>query len=614
MQKKLTEQGLKYLEAGQFKKAGQILSLLVKSFPDNPDAHHMLGIIELERGNFSMAESLVQTAVSLDPTNPIFYNTLGNIEVRRRKYVQAEAAFFAAIQFAPDKIEYKYNLAHFYLNQNQYQKAIDFYYYILQSNPTHYLSIRGITVCYLFSGEPEIALEHATGWVEEFSIYDEPYYYLGLCNYAIHNISDALKAYDQGLNLNPNNYEILTAIGACYKALGNFSIAETYLLKSLNIESNNAAALNSLGSIKFDEGKLDAAKKFFMNASALDQNYGEPICGLGNIELLEGDVNKALNLFQTAQQKEPFNPRPANLIATTLLKQKKFTEGWLAYRNTFAIPQILTKIPAWNGETLEPQQTLLVWISKESYDLTQQIMFASILPDLQNLVTNVVMLCDPKLMPSLTRSFPNYTFVAELNLLNLPQQFQCIDYQISLNALGQIFRNTASDFGKATTGYLQYNSELKNQYREKYQQLFTKKKLIGIAWRATTHNQALDYSKSINLNDLMPLLNKSNCQFISLEPAHTSIDTDLIYVDPETDTTQLTEQMASLDLIISVDNGIAHLAGALGLAAYTLVAAHDPWYWFADSQRSLWYPTMKLIKQNAPRNWKPSIKQLAKLI
>lgn len=614
MQKKLTEQGLKYLEAGQFKKAGQILSLLVKSFPDNSDAHHMLGIIELEHGNFALAHQLVQTAISLDKRNAIFYNTLGNIEVRRRQHQQAELAFLAAIQYAPDKIEYKYNLAHFYLSQSQYQKSIDFYYDILQYNPTHYLSIRGIAVCYLFSGEPEIALEHATEWVNEFSIYDEPYYYLGLCHYAINNIPAALQAYDHGLALNPNNYDILTAIGACYRSMGNFIIAETYLTKSLNLESNNPTAMYNLGCVKLDQGKVDNAQKIFINTIALDKDYAEPICGLGYIELIKGNADAALDYFNKAHESEPYNPKPVLLTATTLLRQQQFAKGWLAYRKTFTIPNILKNITSWNGEKLDDTEILLIWVPKESYDLGQQIMFASILVDLPKLVSNVLVLCDAKLIAILGRSFPNYKFIDELNVFNMQQQFQNISYQIPLNALGQLFRTTHEDFSTVSNGYLKYDAKRKDQYREKYQQLFKDKKLIGIAWRATTDNQAIDHVKSINLNDLMPLFKKDHCQFISLQPQYPFSGYTEVYIDPETDASELSEQMASLDLIISVDNGIANLAGALGLDVCTLITAHDQWYYFGDSHRSLWYPSMRLFKQHAVNNWGPSIQELARLI
>lgn len=615
MQKRLTEQGLKYLEAGQFEKAAQILTLLVKSFPDNADAQHMLGIIELERGNFEQAIKLVKKAVQLAPTNSIFYNTLGNIEVHRKQYPQAESAFLNAIKFDDEKIEYKYNLAHYYLSQNLFQKAIDFYYYILHSNPTHYLSIRGITVCYLFSNEPEIALEHASEWVNEFSIYDEPYYYLGLCYYALNNIAAALEAYDRGISLNPNNYDILTAIGACYRALGNFSIAESYLLKSINLESNNPTALYNLGCVHLDNGSYDTAKKLFLNTIGLDPNYAEPICGLGRLELIQGNDDKALEYFDQAHQAEPLNSRPMFLRSTTLLQLQHFTLGWAAYRSTFEIPLILDNIPIWQGQKLSNDHTLLVWVPKENYDVGQQIMFASLLPELHNLVKNVIVLCDTQLLNLLQHSFPNFEFIDELDQYNSPEQFACITEQVPLNALGEFFRLSNTAFqNKQIAGYLKSDTQTSKRFREKYQQLFPGKKLIGIAWRATTQNQAIDHIKSSNLNDWLPILNANSCQFISLQSQFPNNCNASIYVDPEASASEIAEQMASLDLIISVDNQVASLAGALGLPTYVLIPYCAEWYWFNETQRALWYPTMRIFKQQKPNNWANPLKLISKLI
>ncbi len=615
MQKRLTEQGLKYLEAGQFDKAAQILTLLVKSFPDNADALHMLGIIELEHGSFDQAVILVKNAVKLAPANPIFYNTLGNIEVHRKQFAQAENAFLSAIKHDPEKIEYKYNLAHYYLSQNLFQKAIDFYYYILHSNPTHYLSIRGITVCYLFSNEPEIALEHASEWVNEFSIYDEPYYYLGLCYYALNNIPAALEAYDRGISLNPNNYDILTAIGACYRALGNFSIAESYLLKSVNLEPNNPTALYNLGCVHLDQGEYETAKKLFLNTTRLDPFYAEPICGLGQLELLQGNSDKALDYFDNANKIEPLNSKPIFLTATTWLKLQHFTVGWPAYRATFEIPLILQNVPGWDGQKLDKNHTLLIWTPKENYDVGQQIMFASLLPELHNLISHVIVLCDTQLINLLQHSFPNFEFIDELNQYDTSERFDCITKQISINALGELFRNSNTEFkNKQQVGYLKSDTQLNNLFRKKYQQLFPGKKLVGIAWRTTAQNQAIDYIKSSNLNDWLPILNNSECQFISLQPQFPNNTLASVYVDPETTESEIAEQLASLDLVISVDNQIASLAGALGLPTYTLVPYNSEWYWFNEEKRSLWYPTMRIFRQQKPNNWLTPIKLISKII
>lgn len=617
MQKRLTEQGLRFLEEGQFDKAVQILSLLIKSFPDNADAHHMLGIIELERGDFEAAYILVNTAIDLVQDNPMFRNTLGNIELHRKNYDKAEKAFLSAINLDPQKIEYKYNLAHFYLTQNKYAEAIDYYYYILHTNPTHYLSIRGITVSYLFSEEIEIALEHANEWVREYNNYDEAYYYQGLCLYALNNITGALAAYDKGLELAPTNHDILTAIGACYRALGNFNIAETYLHNSLRLDSNNATAVYHLACIKLDKGELNNAHDLFINAIALDNFYAEPVCGLGSIELIKGNEESALDYFNRASIVEPLNTKSKALMACTLLKIQRFKEGWAIYNKNLTTRAAFKAIPTWKGESLNSDQVLLVWTSNKSDDLSKQLLFSSMLVDLKSEVKRVIVLCDRRLVKLLRRSLPELTIISEVDNKDLDCNAHCITHQIALSALGQYYRLNASDFNRAAQSFRLAIDPARHQYyTAKYKQLFPNKKLIGISWKANTNTNAIDHHKSSHLSAWQHILSKNSYQFISLQPG--DIKSAELYVDPDPqsyspeDLAEVGAQMSALDLVITVDNHIAHLAGNLNIDAYAIIPLQAEWYWFNDKAKSTIYPSMRLFKQANLNDWSAPLQELAK--
>jgi Flp pilus assembly protein TadD len=611
MQKRLTEQGLRFLEEGQFEKAGHILSLLIAHFPENAEAHHMLGIIELEKGNYEQAYVLVNTAIDIDPNNSIFYNTLGNIELHRHKIANAELAFKNAVKHNPEKIEYQYNLANFYLSQNQFSNAIDHFYSILQTNPTHYLSIRGITVCYLSSGELDIALEHANQWVEEYSDYDEPYYYLGICLFALNDLTGALAAYDKGLSIAPTNHEIMSSIGACYRNLGNIQIAENYIHNALALEPRNPLALYHLGCIHLDNGNLESAQKIFTNAKNLDNSYAEPLCGLGSIEIIRGNESKALELFSAAQKLDQFNSVPQQLYATTLLWQQNFNQGWENYKRTLTVPAAIKQIPAWHGDKLGTNEILLIWISKENADLSQQIMFYSMLPEVINLAPNVVMLSDPLLIPLMQRSFPKIKFCSSLQLHIL--ELEKIKYQISIGALGSLFRNHAQDYLLTkSTAYLQADPERVKYFKNKYRRLFANKKLIGISWKAARVNNSIEYSKSTQLHAWHNLINDSNAVFIAVQLGDCLNELKLsneqlsnhIYLDPELsyqssfNLDEIAAQLVALDLIITVDNVVAHLGGALGLDLILLPSIQNGWYWFKSQQEALWYKNVKILPSN----------------
>lgn len=282
MQRKLMEQGLKHLEEGQYEEATQILSVLVQNYPDNADGHHLLGIIALELNNLEEAYMFVHTALSLAPDNSIFYTTMGNIQLHRHYTTEAEQAFEKAVTNDSSKIEYTYNLASFYLSQSDYVRAIENYNRVLRLKPEHYLSTRGITVCYLFAGENDAALEHASKWAHEFNMHHEPFYILGLCQYANNMLPEALKNFDEALDIYPNCHEATTAMAACYSHLGNDNIANSYLQRSLGMETNNPSALFLLACVKHALGQHKSAQDVFLNAIRLDVEF--PIVALQNLD------------------------------------------------------------------------------------------------------------------------------------------------------------------------------------------------------------------------------------------------------------------------------------------------------------------------------------------
>lgn len=609
MHKKLTAQGLRFLEEGQFDKASQILSLLISHYPDNAEAHHMLGVIELEKGNLDTAYILTNTALDIDATNSRFYNTMGNIELHRNNLPQAEAAFINAIKFNPEKTQYTYNLAHFYLSQRQYSKAIDNYYAILRIEPNHYLSIRGITVSYLFAGEIDIALEHANGWVNEFPDHDEAYYYQGLCLFALHKISAALTAYDKGLSIAPTNAEIIAAIAACYRALGNLSIAETFIHRALSIEPHNPTSLYYLGNIFYDKGDYATARDLYLNVTNLDHTYADPICGLGNIELYRGQDDLALSYFEQAEKLEPTNIIPKLLIATTLLRQQNFTAGWAAYSQTLTAANTPQSITEWQGKKLSSKDVLLVWVPKENAELSLQIMFATMLTDLSLDIKNIVLLCDRRLVNLFKYNFPDLTIISKLTWQQIDENKYGLTKQIALSTLATYYRGSKKQF---TTVPLKLDPQRIEFYRNKYQNLFPGKKLIGVTWKAISDAKIIDHTKSMHLSDIEHLFKLPDYQFISLERSVTNIKINNLYIDSELpiELTELGAQLSALDYIVSVDNYIAHLAGSLGLSVYTLLPAHAEWYWFKEQTCSLWYPNMTIIRQEQASSWSAPISKL----
>jgi len=329
-----------------------------------------------------------------------------------------------------------------------------------------------------------------------------------------------------------------------------------------------------------------------------------------------------LEYFNRAEKLEPSNLKCKLLIATTLLRLKRFKEGWPAYNKFIATPIALKNIPTWNQDKLTAEQLLLIWTSSRNDDLVTQILFSCMLTEAQADAKNIMFQCDAKLLGIFRHSFPGLKVVSNLNNKAIEQSRSAITQQIALSTLAQFYRASADSFSMALSASLTPNKERKLYYRNKYQKLFPNKKLVGISWRSLTNNNATDHIKSSHLSAWQDILNKAGCQFISLQTGAINEVKDYpgIYID---DTKQLdngnnfeelSAQLAALDSIITVDNHVAHLAGALGLDVYTMLPLQAEWYWFNDHNKSTFYRSMSIVRQKTSNDWGSALKEIANLI
>lgn len=616
MQKKLTEQGLKFLESGQFNQAAQILTLIISNYPDNADAHHMLGIIELERSNFDLAYTHVQRALLLCSRNSSFYNTLGNVELHRSNYAAAEQAFLNAVWHDQNKITYKYNLAHYYLTSGQYEQAIYYYYEMLKLEPLHYMGMRGITVGYLYANQPDIALEHALLWSEQFHSNDEPYYYLGLCYYALDNYAKALKTYDKGLSLFENNYEILIGIASCYKVLGNYQIAESYLHRALSIEANNPVALNNLGWLSLEQGEFEIAAQQFNNAINLDDKFADPVCGLGVIQIQQQHLQQGLEYFTKAKKLEPHNPKAGQLAAQALLQNKNFAQGWLAYATVATIPTSFITYKPWNGNKLSATEALLIWLSPAELNFTTHLLYASMFADLATLEATVVIMTTATSINLFRRNYPELIFIEAAAMHSIVDLYPQITHHTPLHCLGQFLRLNKRDFKKHAKRYLQADVEQQVFYTTYYRNLFPGHGLVGVAWKAQDIKGVVDHSKSGHLSDWLDALCVEHVQLIALQTGAENDERIFTYTTttnkPSFD--ELCAQISALDLVITVDNYIAVLAAALGTRSIVLLPEFASWYWFNDADSVLWNDKIRLMRINKHGGWQQVLEQAKKTL
>ncbi len=334
-----------------------------------------------------------------------------------------------------------------------------------------------------------------------------------------------------------------------------------------------------------------------------------------------GQYSHAIAHYYKVLQNNPEDIDTHHSLAHLMLKTGNFQKGWEHWEWRWAKSienQIQNfNIPEWNGEPLGGKR-LLVWTEQGIGD---QIMFASILPDLCKLTPHIAWECDARLVPLFSRSWPNVNFIAQpISETGKPvvKLWPTSDYHIPAGSLCKILRNDASKFPRQEY-FLQASAPEVARIRNTYKDLFPGKLLVGISWRGGTGAGTNKYARSLSPSEMQPLKVLKNVQFIDLQYGDTQEDRAImeslglsIYhdldINPLLNIDRQAAQISALDLTLTTDNTTVHLAGALGAPTHLLLPTDPDWRWGLDRESSYWYTSLKIIRNTNPSNWKMAIK------
>lgn len=406
----------------------------------------------------------------------------------------------------------------------------------------------------------------------------------GAITYGKGEYARALEWYERALKIEPDNSHILADFGLVARALDDIDLAYRTLRRALNLSPSLPEALVNLGLILCDLGQYEDALRHYNQA--LDQ--------------LPNDADIRLNR------------------ALVYLTLGDFSKGWADYNARWEVGN--TKIrhlgyPEWKGQALG-DETLLI---HGEQGIGDEIMFASCLSDVQRPANNIGLECSPKLHRLFQRSFPRcvVTPYGATGDNTVWEHTRTISYQLPSGSLPAIFRNDQSDFPRHT-GYLHPDPDKVNLWRTRLNQMGPGAK-IGIAWQGGTviTRRAI---RSIDLPKLEPVLNVPNCHFISLQ--HDALPIQLMefnqiaghklhhFAGAHADLDETAALISCLDLIITVQTAIVHLAGALNRPTWVMVSSAPEWRYLCSGQTMPWYPSVTLFRQPSRSNWSVVIEKI----
>ncbi|MCG5078734.1 tetratricopeptide repeat protein [Paraburkholderia tagetis] len=403
--------------------------------------------------------------------------------------------------------------------------------------------------------------------------------------------------------------------------------AEAEYRQILAVQPDYALAHNNLGLVLLDLGRPQDAEVAFRHALAIDATAPEMHNNLGNALNRQGRSNEAIAAYRQALTLRPDYTTAQGNLAMLLLKLGAFEEGWRLYEarndetaNAADRPWPPVPYPKWRGEPLEGK-SLLVWPEQGYGDLLQ---FCRYLPLLKARgVTRLSFACPP----ALKRLFESLEGVDAIYPLDGKTSIAGHDYWCLMLSL-PMHLGTTLDTIPAHTPYLRVPADLTRAWRARLPADGFK---IGLVWagdpRAYDRGlNAIDRRRSLPARTFLPLLRLAQTtavKFVSLQkgaasqPQIEDLPPNLRPFDLMADVRDFADTAAiieCLDLVISVDTSVAHLAGALNKPVWILSRHDGCWRWLRERNDSPWYPGARLFRQTTPGNWSGVIDRVAQAL
>jgi len=534
-----------------------------------------LALNHYQDGNFQQAENICKEILNVQIDNADALHLLGIIYYQLDDYDSAIEYIKKALQFSPAEADAYYNLGNALEAKGQIDEAI---------------------TCY------QKALEFDTNFAEAYNN-------LGHCFYDRGQLDDAITCYQKALRLNPKYPEAYNNLGYALHDKGQLDEAITCYQKALELDPNFAEAYTNMGLVFQDKGQLDEAISCYQKALQIDPDFAEAYNNLGHcFYLQQGHVDEAMTYFQKALQVNPNSAEAHWNMSLALLLQGNFKQGWKEYEWRWKLKRFRQRNfsqPLWEGSDIAGR-TILLHAEQGLGDTIQFIRYA---PMVAQHGAKVIVECQRELM-----SLLKYTDGVQ-EVIAYGDPLPDFDVHCPLLSLPLVF-GTTLDSIPAKIPYITVDPASGKKWKDKVLHDDSKLK-IGLAWAGSAKEEKLRH-RSCPLDMFYPLARLDNTTFYSLQKGDASKQVKnppegmklIDYTEEINDFSDTAAFIENLDLIISVDTAVAHLAGALGRPIWTLLPFAVDSRWLLNREDSPWYPTMRLFRQSSPGDWETIIASL----
>lgn len=646
-----TKIALKYHENGQYDLAKKIYQKLISQNKQNTMVLYLNGTLLYQLEHFDAAIKDLSRAIALNPNFSQALNNRGNTYMAIGKINKAICDYESAIDKDPNNFKAINNKAEALLKARRTTDALNCLNNSIKIAPNQAHSYLKRAKIYSKMQENFLAIDDCNHAIRLNRNFLDAYLERGLINYKIGHFTAAIKDFDKTISHNSTSIAALNNRGLAFKAVGRFKDALLDFDNVILLEPDHVEALNNRGVVlktmrRFDEALKDLDKAISLSQKSYDiiNNRGATLWESGFFEEAISDYNKAISLnpdhaeaynnrgnalkemMRLDESLEDFNKaialKPDYVDAhwnksTHSLLLEDFQAGWPMYewrlqREEWVVGSALkTNKPRWDGQR---DKTVFLWAEQGVGD---EIMFASLIPELQAISSSVIVQCDERLITLFKRSFTGpITYYA--NRSEVPQE--SYDFHLPIASLPLFFRFSRDDYKKASNPYLRCEKPEADLIRQKILDNKTNT-LIGVSWKSSSKLPGAQH-RNIELGSLAQKLTSPEVTLVNLQYGDVSEEIralkesynieilEVPEIDKYNDIDGLASLITACHEVVSIDNATVHLAGALGAKTKALLPFNQDWRWGISHTGSYWYNSVKLLRQKRLGDWTETLSQI----
>jgi tetratricopeptide (TPR) repeat protein len=427
---------------------------------------------------------------------------------------------------------------------------------------------------------------------------------------ALRRFDEAIAEFHRAIELGGNDATIHNSFGAALADARQFDQAIPEFRRAITIQPNNADAHSNLGAALANTGSLDEAIAHLQLALQINPNLRSAHNNLGKALYNKGKIPEAIAEFEKVAATDPNDPRIHANLALAYLLLGDFERGWREHEWRLKVPEIVGARqfaqPQWNGSELNGKTILL----HPEQGFGDMIQFARFIPQVAARGGRII-LESPEELFRLFEDFPNIAQLAKRR-----EPLPPFDVHCPLLSLASIF-NVAASTIPSKVPYLTARADLVRKWSGRFDPPDQKLR-VGLAW-AGRPEHSNELNRSMNLTQFSPLAALDTVTFYSLQKGPAASQAaeplpGLRLIDFSADIADFADTAAlieHLDLILTVDTAVAHLAGAMAKPTWLLLPWIPDWRWMLDRTDNPWYPTMRLFRQVRIGDWSEVLQRVA---